>query len=209
MNQKMKQQEEKYAKTRYFAILFFVIFVFMLIVCVAVFGKSSNFDSALSPQTKEEQEQLTENLNNKEVIDWVRIQGDELYDSVVEVYSNPNKYYGRQIAVLGIMHKHTSAEKEYCYCMPLDQRVVNLTGDGIEFVPEESFVPMCSEIEDGTFIMVLGILDAYEENGQHFLALRDTEIIEYEQRWEDVQQYYENSEENHEHTEESHEHTGE
>ena len=94
----------------------------------------------------------------------------EVYDIM---YSSSEKYIGKSIKMKGTFDIFTDyyTKGEYTYCVIAD--ALGCCSQGIEFImPEGMDLP-----EPGTEITVSGVFMPYQENGNTFYRLENTDVI--------------------------------
>lgn len=111
-------------------------------------------------------------METGQVLDLRELSPTVLYAEVCNMMYNPQDYIGKKVIVSGSFGTfHTEGTDTWFYaCVIRD--VTLCCQQGLEFIPEGTYVYPEDFPESGTQIEVEGVFDTYEENGQIYPTLR-------------------------------------
>ena len=114
-------------------------------------------------------------------IDLTVLSANMVYSEVFCMVYEPDEYIGKIIKMEGtfIYYYDEATGNEYFACIIKD--ATQCCAQGIEFVPTSDYTYPDDFPADGEPICVIGTFDKYEENGNTYLTLRDSVLVEAEE----------------------------
>ena len=168
--------EEQYRKFRYILFTILGAVLFMVVGIIILAGRDEKIRESLNSTGVDEEDERYAN-----VVDLTTTDEEELRKNLTELYGNPQASLGKTVVAHGFLERVEEDGNTYCYCiLPYQCASEILNNGGIEFVPAQSYIPICERSENYIEIWIEGTFYAYIENGNQdevYLALKDTIVI--------------------------------
>ena len=104
-------------------------------------------------------------------VDLTQLSSTMVYSEVYAMVYEPEQYIGKTVKMRGIFATQEYNGERLYACIVKDATAC--CAQGLEFDPTEDFTYPDDFPADGETVRVIGVFDAYEEDGNRYLTLRD------------------------------------
>ncbi len=135
----------------------------------------SSEESVSENEAAEEKEALADPSVD---IDLTALSSTLIYSEVFNMMMEPLEYVGKTVKMDGVCSIYEDENTGNIYYACIVQDATQCCSQGLEFVLDEDQYQKEDYPEAGDEIIIKGTFDTYEENGNQYLTMRDSQLLE-------------------------------